>query len=478
MELDNLSILRAVFDSTADGLLIVGNDGKIIEFNSRFSELWKIPLNILETKNDEKVLNFILGQLSNPEKFLAKVMELYKNQDAISHDTIEFSDGRFFERYSRPLQVENVTVGRVWSFRDVTAQKKSQELFAAITDLSPDIISIIDAQGVLVYNSAAAERIHGYDKDELIGMNTTNLIHEDDREIVSSVLGETVTRPGTINSVQYRYKNKDGSFSWMEATASNQIQNPQIQGVVVISREINKRKQLENDLSEALRLRDDFISMATHELKTPISSIKLQLQMLKRSKKSLSDRTTATSKVEDIDGLIDQVHTLQRLIDDLLNVSRIRTGKLVLEPEIENLSLLVETTVHRFRPLFKNAGCELEVNIKENIFLLCDKVRMEQVLVNLFSNTIKYAPGTLVQIELSKNEKFAEFKIKDHGMGVSANKLESIFGLFERGVHENYASGLGVGLFISRSIIEGHRGTISVESTEGNGATFILKLPV
>lgn len=478
MELDGLSLLKAVFESTADGLLIVGSDGKVIDYNTRFAKLWKIPKEILDTHDDTQLLGFILGQLIFPEKFISKVQELYKDTEAVSTDTIEFLDGRYFERYSRPLKVGTVTMGRVWSFRDVTEYKKSQEFFSTITQLSPDIVSLIDESGKLIFNSPAAERIHGYAPEELIGRNTFDLIHLDDVQIVSDAMAQLLAEPGSIQSVQYRYKNKDDSWSWMEATASNQIQNPLIRGLVTISREIGKRKKMENDLNRALRERDEFISIASHELKTPITSILLQIQMLQRYKTYLKEGGVINSRYENLEGLEDQVKSLQRLVDDLLSVSRIRTGKLSLKFEVQDFSKLVHSSLEQLGEMFQEVGCTLNVNIKEGILISCDKTRITQVLFNLMTNAIKYAPGSLINISLDESSGEAEFRIRDHGPGIPDEKKNFIFGLFERGTSRNYVTGLGIGLYISRSIIEGHNGTIQIESEPGNGALFIIRLPL
>jgi two-component system sensor histidine kinase/response regulator len=478
MELDHTDLLQAVFESTAEGVLVVNESGKVIQSNERFQALWKIPADVLNTKDDEKLLNFILNQLHDPKSFIDKVKELYSAPDALSNDQIEFKDGRIFERFSRPLKLGGTSVGRLWNFRDVTEQKKSQQVFAAITELSPDIISIVGPEGKLTYNSSAAERIHGYKNEDLIGLNTLDLIHPDERDYVSRELAILLQKPGGFATVQYRYKNKNGSYSWMEATAYNQIDNPSIQGVVTISREIEKRKQLEVDLKDALSLRDDFMSIASHELKTPLTSIKLQLQMMLRSQASDHKKSDLSLRSESMNNLLDQVASLQRLIEDLLSVSKIRTGQLYLSLAEENLSKCVRKLVDQYQELFQEANCSLDVSIEDDIILNCDRVRIEQVFINLMANAIKYAPGTQINIQLRKLAGAVEFRIKDHGPGIPGEKQDLIFGRFERATSTSYTSGLGIGLFISKNIIEGHGGTIHVESVLHKGATFIVRLPL
>jgi PAS domain S-box-containing protein len=130
-ELDrSLSLLRATLEATADGLLVVSDKGAITSYNQRFAEMWGIPEEVLASGRDEEALSYAIRQLKDPESFMAKVRDLYADPNAESFDTLEFSDGRVIERYSRPQRISNRTVGRVWSFRDITEQKRLESELA------------------------------------------------------------------------------------------------------------------------------------------------------------------------------------------------------------------------------------------------------------------------------------------------------------------------------------------------------------
>jgi len=122
-----ISLLSATIESTADGILVVNKEGKIVSFNQKFVEMWHIPQQIIESRDDDQALSFVLDQLKDPEGFLGKVRELYTNPKAVSHDELRFKDGRVFERYSQPQQIGETVVGRVWSFHDVTDRKRQEE---------------------------------------------------------------------------------------------------------------------------------------------------------------------------------------------------------------------------------------------------------------------------------------------------------------------------------------------------------------
>ena len=471
MNLDHVAILKAVFESTADGLLLVGNDGKVLEFNQRFNQLWRIPQSILDTHDDETMLNFILDQLLYPEEFIAKVHELYHDPEAISHDEIEFKDGRYFERYSRPLKMGEKSFGRLWRFRDVTELKKNQEIFSTITELSPDIICLLNNEGKILYISKASSHIHGLTPDDLIGRQMMDRIHPDDKYRFSEMFKKLNEDPEPLQTIQFQYLNRDHTYSWMEMTLNNQLKNPLINSIVAISRVITERKELEDNLKNALRLRDDFIAIASHELKTPIASIKLPLQMMGRKKET-------SSMPDNLSRIMEQFHSLQALIEDLLSVTRIRTGQLSVHPSKENLSLLVHSILEKFRHLFSASGSPLELQIEDNVLVNCDAIRMEQVITNLISNSLKYAPGTLISISLKKLNESVELHIQDHGPGIGPEQHESIFKCFERSSETAEVSGLGLGLYISKSIVEAHGGSIKLMSEKGKGACFIVTLPV
>ncbi len=240
-----------------------------------------------------------------------------------------------------------------------------------------------------------------------------------------------------------------------------------------------RRQYLVRDLLEkqveATNIRDEFISIASHELKTPLTSLKLQTQMAKKQL-NRDEHLTSERINKQLDYTVRQIDRLNKLVDDMLDVSRIGTGKLILQKKTISLSDLLEELIDRFTPQFEAVGCELKTSIATDIKGTWDSYKIEQVVNNLFSNAIRYSPHKKIEISLKSQADKAILSVKDHGPGIDPENHERIFERFERA--SDSSSGLGLGLYITKQIIGLHRGRIRVESELGKGTNFIVELPV
>lgn len=230
---------------------------------------------------------------------------------------------------------------------------------------------------------------------------------------------------------------------------------------------------------KAIQARDEFLSIASHELKTPITSLKLQLQMTRRAIRP-DQGTMPTSeklaRVLDISGI--QVNRLTALVEDLLDVSRIESGKISFTFETVELRELLEEMVERFSEQAHAAGCSISVLGGGPTLGRCDRFRMEQVILNLLSNAVKYGSGKPIEVRAEIEGSMARIWVRDFGMGIPKDKLEKVFERFERAVSSSNISGLGLGLYIAREIVKAHHGTIQVESELGKGSVFTVEFPV
>lgn len=229
---------------------------------------------------------------------------------------------------------------------------------------------------------------------------------------------------------------------------------------------------------KAIEVRDEFLSIASHELKTPITSLKLQLQLTQRAMQGSSDRMPTPEKIAKVvDNSITQLNRLTRLVEDLLDVTKIQAGKMSLDFEEVNLALVIDAISERFEEQLRMAKCDLEVHVGSDMIGIWDPSRIEQIFENLISNAIKYAPGKPIQVFAEIKEKQARIVVKDFGPGIPKDKQVKIFNRFERATGSRNISGLGLGLFIVKQIVEAQGGTIEVESDVGRGSEFIVYLP-
>jgi len=227
---------------------------------------------------------------------------------------------------------------------------------------------------------------------------------------------------------------------------------------------------------QAIRVRDDFLSIASHELKTPLTSLKLQVQgLLMMPPESLSHDDAARFK-QTLDVVDRQIVRLDKLIGNLLDVSRIAAGRLVLDPAETDLSSLVHEVTRQFEPQLQRCKCSLESRIEGSVTGFWDAPRIDQVVTNLLANAIKYGGGKPIELSVDSTPERARLVVRDHGIGISAEDQKRIFGRFERAASLSYG-GLGLGLFISSQIVRAHGGTIRVESTLAVGSTFTVELP-
>ncbi len=233
-------------------------------------------------------------------------------------------------------------------------------------------------------------------------------------------------------------------------------------------------------MHEEIRMRDEFLSIASHELKTPLTSMLLKIQMILHNIKNVSlANFSVDNLLTQLETAEEQTKRLSRMITDLLNVSLITTGKLNLEMHKEDLTEIVKEVAQEFFEKLEKGGYELTLKADEKIEMQLDKVRIAQVITNLISNAIKYGDGKPLSILVAHKNGIAKIVVKDQGLGIPQEEQAKVFQLFERGVAKNGGiKGLGVGLYISNQIVKAHAGVIKVESEVGRGSIFTVELPI
>jgi PAS domain S-box-containing protein len=308
-------------------------------------------------------------------------------------------------------------------------------------------------------------------------------VHSDDLEpgAVRSELQRVLRELGTESAIAVALRRPAGVLGAI-VFASARPDHPYAPADVVIAEELARRTalavengQLYREAQAAILQRERFLAVAAHELRSPLAALQLNIQAIRRqlakqtfSKESLMSRAVAGEA---------QSHRLASLIDDLLDVSRIRTGQLSLVPQPLDLVEAVHRVVARFRDELVAKGVEVVLHAPSSVVGCWDPLRIEQVITNLVSNGIKYGEGKAVVVAVEASDGTATLRVEDHGAGMTPELTRRLFQPFERGVPAGLIRGLGLGLYIAAQLVEAHHGRISVQSTPGVGSTFVVELP-
>ncbi len=386
----------------------------------------------------------------------------------------------------------------VGTVADITARKQaekelrdSEERFRAVIASLTEGITVQDTGGVLRLANASAERLLGLSSDQLTGRTSYDprwrALHEDG----TPMPGEEHPPMRALRTGQPQFAqvmglhHPDGTRVWLSVNAQPlfEADGRTLAGVVSSffditesKRATEERERILQELAEAVRTRDEFLSVASHELKTPLTPLSLKLQALARSAEAKTVQAERLAK--DVEVMRHQVKRLSGLVGDLLDVSRISTGRFHLQLDEVDLGLLVREVLSQFEPQAVKAGCLLELRAEERVVGRWDRLRVEQVVVNLLSNALKYGAGRPVQVRVESEGGWAHLQVRDEGIGIAPEHLGRIFGKFERAVSERNYGGLGLGLYITRQVVEWLGGNVKVESHPEQGATFRVDLPL
>ena len=348
---------------------------------------------------------------------------------------------------------------------------------AAIVSSSDDAIISKDLNGIVQTWNRGAERIFGYTAEEVIGKSITIIIPaerlDEEVEVLSRVrAGLSVEHFETVR------RRKDGSAVDISLTVSPVLSaSGQIIGASKIARDISEQKRLQAAADAASRMKDEFLAVLSHELRTPLNTVLGYARMLKHE----SDRMDADAKLRALDALERNADVLTRLVNDVLDTSRIVSGKLRLAMEDCAVSAFVGEAIDTVRAAADAKHIDLEVRIPPGLTVHGDPDRLQQVLWNLLSNAIKFTPPRgRVTVRAERRQGSVQIAVEDSGIGIAPQHQPYVFQRFwqaDTGVSREH-SGLGIGLALARHLVEMHGGTIAVESGgPDQGSTFTVTLP-
>jgi PAS domain S-box-containing protein len=545
----SLSLLRATLESTADGILVVGLDGKILSFNQKMADMWEIPAEIFGSGDDQRAINGALEKLVYPDEFMTKVIELYRHPEEASYDVLELKDGRTFERYSQPQLIDDIPVGRVWSFRDVTARRQAQEqahalareqaaraeaensqrratllaeasrVLSASFDYETTLAALVRLAVPAIADYCALDIVEAEDRFERIGEahadpGKTMLL----REVASfprsaltashplirvMTTGEPVLEAEITPAFIRKSFTADASRKVVEALAPRSLicvplasSGKPLGALTLVCSDTSARRFTIADLSlaadlarraaivveharlfheaqQATRARDDVLAVVAHDLRNPLNTVSMAVSLMLES--TPPERVQERRQVEIVRRAADRMN---RMIQDLLDVKRMESGRLSIDLNLESPAALINDTIDMLRPLAAGSTIRLETSIDDDLPpVLADASRIQQVLSNLVGNAVKFTPHSgriTVCAEQLENE--VRFGVIDTGAGIPAEQLPHIFGRFWQ-ARSSDRRGIGLGLAIAKGIVEAHNGRIWVESHVGLGSTFYFTLP-
>lgn len=524
-------MLEAQAEAVNEGLLLVAPDGQIISYNRRFAEQWGFTDELMDKLSDDAALATAVNQLVDPEAFLARVRYLYEQPDELSNDELQFKDGRVLERYSAPVRGQDGTYyGRVWSFRDISEERRVERSLAQRADEQAALYRFTDQ----LHRARANQDVYEAAIEAIVtalACDRASLLLFDESDFMSfvawrglsdryrhAVNGHTPWRPDDIDAEpitvasiiesdldeglkQTVLTEGIGAFAFIPLVSArrligkfmvyydspHQFDEDEVSLALTVARQIafgierrraeEERIRAEEALREADRRKDEFLATLAHELRNPLAPIHNALPIMKR-KLAAGDEVTHL-----VDIMERQTSRLGRLVDELLDVSRITRGHVELRREVTDLLPLVGSALEAVKEAADADGLQFDFgHARGPVPVVGDPMRLEQVIQNLLANAVKYTEaGGRITVRVSAINDAAEVRISDTGMGIDPAFLGQVFDLFQQADRslDRARGGLGIGLTVARQLVELHGGTIEAHSDGlGTGSEFVVRLPL
>lgn len=361
--------------------------------------------------------------------------------------------------------------------RSEEALKKSEERFRAVFEHAATGIAIADLDGRLAQTNPAYRRLLGYSRTELERLVFADLVHPDDRAADLLATRRLIEEEPASFEIENRHVRKDGATVWVHKFVSllHDGTGAPTHFVALVT-DVTERRRMEDALRDADRRKDEFLATLAHELRNPLAPISNALHVLKRA--------GAPPQTEKLIGMIERQAThLIRLVDDLLEVSRISCGKVELRRERIDLAAVVGQAMETSQPLIQAGRHETNLSLpSQSLVVDGDPVRLAQVFANLLNNAAKYTePGGCIWVRAERVGDEAVVSVRDNGAGISPDMLPRVFDLFAQGDRHRECAhgGLGIGLALVRSLVELHGGRVEARSAGlGQGSEFIVRLPL
>jgi len=479
---------RAILDAAIDSIIVIDRDLTILEANPGTQSLHGV---VAEDRIGRNVTELVY--VEDREFVNDAFREAFDSDGSVDFRTrMNHVDGRIvtIEVRGRTLRDSDGAPTRlVFISRDVTesvawemALARSFAKTQAILDAAPDSIVVIDQDLVISEASPGTERIYGYLKEDRVGQSAMNIMHPDDQPLVTAVL-ERMFAKESDELVSYRFRARHADGHWLIIETHGRLlddQEGQPRRAVLVSRDVTEAVAFEEALAAAKEeaeranaAKSEFMSRMSHELRTPLNSVLGFAQILQMELESKED-------LELVDHVFKSGQHLLTLINEVLDISRVESGNIALAPEPVHLQVLVLECLDIIGPQAKEREVGISYGDSFDFEVMADHLRLKQVILNLLSNAIKYnrSHGS-VTLHCELRSLCVRFSVADTGFGIAPELRERLFTAFDRLDAESRGiEGTGLGLTLSKTLIEAMGGTLGFETVVDKGSTFWFELPM
>ncbi len=480
--------LEGILASTSEGILAVDHEGRVIRTNRRFAELWRIPAAVVESLDDRLLLEYVTGQLADPNAFMALVQALYRS-DASSTDFVTFKDGRVFERYTAPLTLEGTHTGRIWCFRDITDRRKAEERLAMAMEVTKVVPFEVDLlHDSIIFDASGLTTLGLVDSDELRTFSGwIDAVHPDDRRRFLDSIQSGFLPGSPATDCEYRMPSPDGGWEWVHTRARiiQHAANGQPSRAVGSSMNVQMRKRLEQAHLQAQKLASlgTLAGGIAHDFNNILAAIRGNVD------EAALGVSADGPAADNLRGIRLSTERAAELVRRIMTFARPKEAR----PEPVDLRLVTLEVLKLLRST-PPAGIELRTRFAgDALDVLADSTQVHEVLVNLTTNAahaIGRRPGAITYVlestavdevqaqaipGLAPGD-YTRLSVIDDGCGMDATTVERVFDAFytTRPVGE----GTGLGLSMVHGIMRSHGGAVTVDSTPAVGSTFALYFPV
>lgn len=478
--------LLNLLSSVQMAIVMLGADLRIRRFTPAAERLLNlIPADVGRPINDIK-LNLSIGSL---EPILLNVLDTVTTHE----EEVQDKQGKWLSLRVRPYRtLENRIDGAVVMLVDIDSLKRAEQVaresearFALMADSAPVLIWVFTPEGLQFANRAYYDFL-GVEEAQIQKFDWMKFVHPDDREALQAQYLDTLARREPF-SAQYRFRRRDGQYRWMKTEGlPRKDENGAFLGYVGSTVDITDLKDAEASLRESDQRKNEFLAMLAHELRNPLASVRNASQLLNAPEIGADKAAHAKSVIER------QTRHMVRMVDDLLDVSRITKGHIPLQLGTVDLTASLKHAAEATEHMRQPQGQAFELALPDHpVIVRADAARIDQIFVNLLSNASKFTPrgGRLrLSMEIDAHPTVAKkpapqavIRLSDNGIGISADMLPRVFDMFVQGDSDTGLSqpGLGIGLTLVKFLVELHGGTIEVHSPgPGKGAEFVVRLPL